>query len=380
MIDFNVNIEAETTLTYLFICFILYSVATFPTIKTILDYQSLEYEGISSIKKYFFFFLVCFILIIAPLNRGDFYHYCEYVQNYSPGSLFYMEEIYQDIVEFVDCNYLLFRIIVWGSATLLYLLTLKRLDINYHIGFFVLFSIYVNIFDYARASLGMAIYFFGLSYLIKPFDSKYSSYILGGIVIALSTIFHRSIVFLVAMTIMVFIPLNKKTVALTLFAFPLIAYFINYIFGSVLSLDFFSGEDGIAERAELYTLRESNAFNLLGLFREVWHYSLFYVPCLICVKTILSDYYESCPKELRLLAKVIVFSVFFASCLFFLDLNNKVMFYRTLYMTHIGLSLLLAGLFQYGLISRDTMKFLLLFCISDIVAYEFLYGFYVRLL
>ena len=115
-------------------------------------------------------FAVVLIIIVAASDQSDWFAYQRIVKDYdfTPGAYHHMEPIYGFIIRIVNRNYLLFRIIVWGGAFLLVGLTFKRFEINQNVSIFLLVTAFLLTFNYARATLAMACYYYGLSFLIKP--------------------------------------------------------------------------------------------------------------------------------------------------------------------------------------------------------------------
>ena len=120
--------------------------------------------------------ILCIVFfIVTHCMHGDFFHMMErvhhefsFVRNaYNVG-----EPIYVDIARLVDRNYFLFRIVVWGGAFWIFIRTVIRLNIQPTIAALILFTIYVSLFAYARVTLAMAVYFYGLSFLCVTYKHK----------------------------------------------------------------------------------------------------------------------------------------------------------------------------------------------------------------
>lgn len=117
---------------------------------------------------------ILLIVIVSASSGSDWFSYQQMVWNYdfSNGATNYGEPVYGYIARFTERNYLLFRLIVWGGAFLCALQAFKRMRINVNMAAFMLIAAFLLRFNYARASLGMAIYFLGLSFLISPYRKK----------------------------------------------------------------------------------------------------------------------------------------------------------------------------------------------------------------
>ncbi len=149
-------------------------------------------------------FVVIFLMAMTYWIDTDYFSYireavyCDTDWEYVP--TVHMEYGHQMICSLVDGDWVLFRVICWGSALLLYLATVIRFNINAQLALFMLFATYISIFCYGRVSLAMAMYFFGASFYCKPSSKKYLGYALGGIFIVSSLLFHRTALIMVAVT------------------------------------------------------------------------------------------------------------------------------------------------------------------------------------
>lgn len=159
------------------------------------------------------FLVFCFVLFaLTVFCAGDFFHTIDFVQNTTIkqdlSEYMHFEMVYQYLAIFCGGNYWLFRLIVWGGAILLVGFVAKRLEADKGLVLFIIFIFAAVNFSGARMYLGMAIYFLGLSFIIKP-TGKHSlpiSYALGFLIILQAPFFHRSMYALVAATPLYFLP------------------------------------------------------------------------------------------------------------------------------------------------------------------------------
>lgn len=110
-------------------------------------------------------------------------------------------------------SYTIFRLLIWGTGLLLFHKTAKRFNLssNYTAYIFVIF--FLLTFSYARVSLGMALYFYGLSHILKPnYQNQFASLVWGLIFIGCSYFGHRSMVIPILLTPLIFIKLTKKNI------------------------------------------------------------------------------------------------------------------------------------------------------------------------
>lgn len=295
--------------------------------------------------------LMTFIIIIFLLfafDGGDYYHYCRKVHE---GDMEKNEEIYSYIVELVGRNYLLFRLIIWGGALLIFQKTARRFNLNVPRTTFILFAMFITIFDYARASLAMSIYFLGLSYICVPSKNKVFSYIYAVALIITSTYFHRSMAIAGIMTIMAFLPLNKKTIPLMLMFFAVSGFFLNSLLDTFLGAQMFSDDinSKIERTAGIDIEWEMSTFEWIRRYIE---YSLFFGPLILLYYKFFYKPEQVISESFVKLYKVALGMVLLALATLITDLQSFVLFYRFLYMAMIPVVLLVSYSRQEMIISE----------------------------
>ena len=108
-------------------------------------------------------------------------------------------------------SYTIFRLIIWGSALYLFKKTIDRFEISRNIAIYIFTIFFLLTFSYARVSLGMAMYFYGLSFIIKPNQyNRFWSIVFGLAFIGCSYFGHRSLMALILLTPLAYVKLNKK--------------------------------------------------------------------------------------------------------------------------------------------------------------------------
>ena len=153
------------------------------------------------------------VFLVLYCIGGDFFHFYEVIKNYdfTPEAWNYGEPIYGKIAKLTGRNYLLTRIIVWGGAYVLYCKTAKNFGIPVYQAAVILFICYPLTFSYARVTMAMACYFYGLSTLLSlKHDIRGIKAIIAILFIALSNAFHNSAIILVLLTPFVFLQITLK--------------------------------------------------------------------------------------------------------------------------------------------------------------------------
>ena len=111
--------------------------------------------------------LFCGLLLFALTSfvGADFFHYYEFMYEYR-GQVFGDQEIgleafYQYLISFIDGNYFLFRLVVWGSSLVLITYATRKFEANIYHTLFLILAGFIITFSYARATLAMAVFSVG---------------------------------------------------------------------------------------------------------------------------------------------------------------------------------------------------------------------------
>lgn len=293
--------------------------------------------------------LIVAVFVIFSFCDGDNFHYIKWFYYANNGGdvldTSVQEPIYQLLSYCLNGNYFLFRILIWGSAIFLFCLTSKRLTIPPRVSLICLYCLFIFIFSYARASLGICIYFYGFSFLIKPIRSnKLIGYIYGFILIMSSVLFHTSMALLIVLTIPIIIfPIVKDTklalLKILLYIFCLISLIVCVIFvveDLIESLDI----PILSSKFSKYTDKEEES---KGIFN-------FIIETCISILMILSIFYSRrsiyrCKSNNVITDKLFLFSVtllIIGLTLSFMGPGYAIISYRIKYMSIVPITLLLA--------------------------------------
>ena len=299
------------------------------------------------------------IIFIIFCQNGDFFHMMEAVHGYDfiPGAYNYGEEVYIEIGKFTNKNYLLFRTIIWGGAFTLFCLTAKRFKIPTYYAALFIFCSYIILFTYARATLAMAVYFYGLSFLCKPIKShKWISFIIGVIIICTSKVFHNSAIIMIIATILLLIPLKKWSIILTLISIPLITIIARNQFYTITEYALEADSD-IGKRMEYYSQKEAGASGIAQLILNSLKYASFYIPLFITSITILpKKNLKEIPQYITRMYKITFGIILLASVFYLLRDNFYTMFYRILFMAMIPLTIIVVALYRNNFMTRKHFK------------------------
>lgn len=144
--------------------------------------------------KYWLGVFLCLLFCLFSFWGTDWYHYLEEFVNIKAGCGTSLENVYVWIIQNISPNYLSFRLIVFGGALLLFLKTVNNLSVSKELVLFLFGVIYIIWFSYARATLAMALAFYGYSLIVKN-THNFRSVVLGCLILLSSYYFHKTAAF-----------------------------------------------------------------------------------------------------------------------------------------------------------------------------------------
>lgn len=382
MIDFPL-IERATTTMILWCCFLYIYVIKKQYKRTLYRPISKDYSRLvpPSMLALFLFAVTCF-------TDGDFFHSIDFVQSmksisYITDGIHY-EKVYQYLAVYVGANYLLWRIVIWGSAVLLICLTSKRLKLNIQLVGLLLFIIFANDIGYSRSTLAQSIYFFGLSFLIVPLKNgpRILSFIIGLGIIYLATIFHKSMWLLVGTTFVIFTPniYNKKG-KLTFFLYIAFLIFATYLASKtmfMLDVEAFTGDEKTAVSLQRYSERvigDIGVNSMLRRYLSILRNAIFfyYIYVKVFERKLQVDNLQENLIKIALCIIVVGYTFDLLGTQFY------TISYRYLIMLQIPIVLLLVHLYQKGILSNKNMKTIMILC-SLLLINRLLYQFFMSTL
>ena len=338
---------------------VLYCIFTYGLF-VVLFYKRYVSNALSqSTKPNFWLIVFALLLIISACIDTDWFHYRELVYgfDFSIGASNYGEPVYGYIIDSVGQNYLLFRLVIWGAAFWLACIAFRRFDININLAVFFIVAVFLIKFNYARSTLGMACFYVGLSYLLKPIKGRL---VLSLVCMALFFLgayeFHHSMLILVLLApLVVFLPMDKPYILIpVLLALPFLASILNDSFILVDQLD----SEYLSDRLFKHLDREGTRANLYGIIQSSINYGVFLIPFVLDTVVISKKHRAVSPLMIKLYRFTISILVLAASFLF-MDLESRLFVYRILYMSFIPLTILTVYLFEKQLMSRGSYRIII---------------------
>lgn len=191
--------------------------------------------------------LICICYCLFSFNDTDWFHYQELFPGLKLGWKGHMEEIYVWIAQNLSPNYIVFRLVVWGSAFFLYLRTIKLLSVSKQLALYFFGTIYIIWFAYARVSLAMALVYYGYA-LWNSEEKRIIAKMIALCAIGASYFFHKSALFAVAIAIVaVFMQkFPKQAIWMMLLSFPIVIVIARTQLAAFAMLDLDSADSDMA--------------------------------------------------------------------------------------------------------------------------------------
>lgn len=317
--------------------------------------------------------LLIMIFTLFAVQDTDYFHYIDLLDSLAQGRSTHVEEIYVGISSIVNFKNIPFRLIVWGTAILLYVVSIKRLDIPIPLVLFFFSAIFILKFSYARASLAMSIGLLGYVFCIRPLKIRMLSIIIGVLLVFVSLIFHKSAIFWLLIFGCSFVKLDKLSLWTLLFLYPVFVLFtkmygVNYFFALV--------SDELADSASAYMKAIASARMGLNYYvRILLERTPYYLMLFGIILSVINGKYQNLKSFERRIINVSFYIIYFSSFfLFDFGVNTSIMYYRFLYFSILPLPLMMAIFYTNG-ICLKLIKFSLVFGITACL-YNFLYSFY----
>ena len=337
-----------------------------------------------------FALFLCLLFYLFPMGGTDFYNYKEWVETTGykdissiPQYYLHFEKPYYYIINIVNNNYFLFRLVVWGGSLFLYWQTAKRLKIDKSTFAFYLCICIVQLTAVSRVCLAFAIAFYGFSFLAQPIIRKGSnlfSFILGSSIILLSLFFHRSAIFLLAILPLSLFNFNKKTIWLFALAIPtIIVMAYTQLFDVIFN--FAQTDNSLLDSETALYYLDSDKIRVFGWGQRIefsMKYGSHIAMVILIVKSILKNSFKVWPKHVQKFANATLYITVLASALLLAPgATTYKTFERLIDFSYVPQSFLLAYLLKTGCDKKWTEIVTLLlagYVVYGIFYYNFYFG------
>lgn len=275
-------------------------------------------------------------------------------------------------------SYTIFRLLIWGTALLLFYKTSRRFNLPSNYTAFIFAIFFLLTFSYARVSLGMALYFYGLSFVIKPSTYyRVESKVWGLLFICLSYLGHRSLVALILLTPLSLLKLDRQNFKQIAVFGTIIGIVTARLISGLMTGDISLGENmgAVGEAADKYAnITVEMTYNWkFSLMRNLRFFSIYIACAYIVWKTIYSDSSKYISIYIKKLSTfcigLLIFSVSFLTVP---SWGADIISYRYLYMLGIPLCLIITYLATNGFASYRTI--ILLLILAFLYSEGFIFG------
>lgn len=261
-------------------------------------------------------------------------------------------------------SYTLFRFIIWGGGLLLYIKSLEKFNIPLNNAVFIFAIFYLLTFSVGRISLGVCMYFFGISLLLNAEHNKVSRFIVGIIFVICSYWGHRAMIVPIILSPLIMLKPNRIQISSLIVIGLIVGKFTAPFLSRIISGDIVMGFGLAAEDALLGYASNENEVVMNWKFETTsklrW-YSI-YVLMIYCVwKCFYSKYRDAVQISIKHLV-TLCFGIFIIafSLQQFDTIGANEMGERFLLILGIPLTLILAFLRKENICSQKTMFLLLL--------------------
>ena len=374
-----VNFAYGTTFALNLYCFMLYCFLLFISLRgnVVGLYTQENYRARTTL-----LFSGLLLFALTSFVGDDFFHYYEFMYEYR-GQVFGDQELgleafYQYLISFIDGNYFLFRLVVWGGSLVFVTYAARKFEANLYHTLFLILAGFIITFSYARATLAMAVFSVGAVIISvaseRDLKNRVFPIILGFIVMACSMYFHRSMLAVLALAVCwLLMPWKRQMSRFSLWLFPIFVAICSFIMKTAFEELFtvansMDDETGTLTRAEYYAEQDSVENNVNGYIRLAFHYAAFYFPFLIVGNAIRSkSVAEQMDKRGIWLYQIIYLIFIFATSFLFMKVDMATLLDRYLYMSFIPLSILIAYMKDARLLSRGAYLWIvLIFVLSNL--------------
>ena len=364
------NLQSPTSFLIIF-CIVFYSFILFTTSKKISKDNHVLRD----------FILLCLFCIFS-FQDTDWFHYVEIFKSYSTPETFtfsydflfgkteysHMEKVYSYLAYYSFDNYLLFRLIIWGPALVMFFLSCKNLGVKLSYVLYYFVPLFLLLFCYGRVSLAFSMAFYGYSLIAKNFDRKFYdkkilrkkgkslvslalSTFVGAFFIVASLLFHKSVGILLPVFAFSIIPLTKKTMLAYIILFVSIIVVVKNIQGY---LTLFDQQESLTISSLQYELENKTTGDSGSLLRQFITYYLKYVPYYLFLFYQVKDVYSikkmDFPISIKLISNCAILLILIATA--FLLVGLYTFFYRFIMFSMIPISITLAYSHSFAKSSR----------------------------
>lgn len=292
-------------------------------------------------------------------------------------SLTHFEDFYIFLCMLVP-SYTVFRLIVWGSATVLFCATARRLKLPVGLCLFFLIAAFITKFSYTRVALAYSVLFLGMSFIYRPTSNKIISSIAAIILLIISTFLHKSDIFIVLVLIgILFLPtIKKKSIVPLLIIYPLLSIIMATLLNSIMSSSI--ADEKAMNQANMYLNEENTSLGLGMIIDVIFNRGAIYVAAFTYLKLIWNHKLQLLNRPTRMIGTA-MFYIIAVATIFMFDVggNTYIFYYRFLNYSVFPIIYFLASLYRQGIYRKQVRLAFILGLIGSI--YTMTYSCYISI-
>lgn len=360
----------------IFIQIILYFMIISPFVLSLrIKGKRLYYNGTENYRRCIILLGIVFSVIAS--YDGDWYHYIPIIKKnyYQEDPYSHLERIHIFIIKYLTFgNYLLWRLIIWGTSYWLIWLSLKRIHLNNLLTWTCVMAVCLIQMCISRVTLGIAIMFYGFICILQP-KIKTWSVIKGLLLMALSLVFHKSMFIYFITSLFALIHYRKNFLTIIICVIPiLIKIFTNILVLYVMS-------DGLSHSAEGYL---SDKTSEKGIGANFYGYSFYFILVLIfCLFFVFQKKFISYKSSFVdnlwqnnydiFYIYIVVWGALTAN-----QIGNNDISYRILWGVYIPSSILISYMIKHNF--KTSLNIILILVLFFVGFYRLLYAYYLQTL
>lgn len=324
--------------------------------------------------------VICFIFCLFSFWGADWFGY---IQEYELVKMYgdlhtNLEPFYIWLIQTLPDGYMFFRIAVWGSTLFILYRTIRLLPISFDLALLIFCSSWIALISYARASLAMAIMFYGIAlyYSKGGFKGIWTKII--GVALVLSAIyFHKSAAFGVVALLMAIFSKNigRRMMVIYICMFPLLVYIAHVYMGNFMSADMDRSAEGMESFAAVgqnYLSAESKSHGIGTNIQLLLEHIPFYCLAYLCYSIMQKPIYKDIPDSIKIFMKSLFFIILMSSVFIFnIGVNTDVVYGRFLRFSIIPSIVVLTYFYQNNMFPKWSPRLAQLAFIS--ILYSLIY-------
>lgn len=313
--------------------------------------KSLKAPYHTTIGKYRLGVFMCLLFCLFSFWGTDWFHYLEDYFFIRDGYRTNLEDVYVWIIQNISPNYICFRLVVWGTALYLFVKTANNLSVSKELVLLLFSIIYIIWFAYARATLAMAMAFYGYSLIIKN-SHKFKSVLLGIVILLSSYFFHKTAAFAIGIVALALLlkRFPRYTLWILLISFPLAIVLAKIGVASFMLTDI-NGDGDMASymaTGQRYMEKDLSTHGIGAILHSMLERIPYYLTAylgfgIIRQKTMIL------PSDIKAFIVLQILLVFISSIFAFdLGVNTSTIYVRFLRFAAIPTTIVMAYLYQCG--------------------------------